>query len=395
MTGPRLRTLRLTALCLIGVVILGGTAYASKARRHRALHAKHALTHPKNAGVRAKSTYTRSVHQRKKALPSFRVRGHRRAARYAARPPSRKRAGVGDRGRAARYAVRGPTRAAVWAGRARHVLASRAPAGIRSTGRELYARRRAWLSQRWRQRPPNLKSTPPKRPALDPIAQALRRRAARVAALPLGAASGSLTGELDVLEPDAPNRDLVAEALAARGIRYRWGGASRGGFDCSGFTRYLYARMRGIPLPHSASRQARHGEKVTRDALQPGDLVFFRTYRRGISHVGIYIGGNRFVHAANRRRHVRVDELTGYYAKRYVTARRFGSRVSPPAMPDRNMSVPADVGFSSLEEPGTLHPDPTEVPKLASEPDRPLASDGEPVSVSWAGPPTPAAVSEP
>jgi hypothetical protein len=185
-----------------------------------------------------------------------------------------------------------------------------------------------------------------------------------------------------------PNRDLVLEALAARGIRYRWGGSSRGGFDCSGFTRYLYSRMRGVLLPHSASRQARYGEKVTRDTLQAGDLVFFRTRRRGISHVGVYIGGNRFVHAANRRKHVRVDELKGYYAKRFVTARRFGSRVSPPAMPGLLEPVPADTGFPQVEEPETIHPDQISVHKLDPESDAPLAHGGEPVCASWAGPPT-------
>jgi hypothetical protein len=199
--------------------------------------------------------------------------------------------------------------------------------------------------------------------------------------------TGSLTGGLDAILNDVPNGDLVVEALAARGIRYRWGGASRGGFDCSGFTRYLYARLRGIRLPHSASRQARHGDKVGRDALKAGDLVFFRTYRRGISHVGIYVGGNRFVHAANRRKDVRVDELKGYYAKRYVTARRFGSRVSPPAMLGSARPNPADSGPSPVEEPGSVHPDEITVLKLDPEADAPLAHGGEPVSASRAGSP--------
>jgi hypothetical protein len=180
---------------------------------------------------------------------------------------------------------------------------------------------------------------------------------------------------------------VVAEALAARGIRYRWGGTSRGGFDCSGFTRYLFSRLRGIVLPHSARRQAYHGRKVTRDALEPGDLVFFRTYRRGISHVGVYIGDNRFVHAANRRKHVRVDELTGYYAKRYVTARRLRSRASPAANPGTTTPVPADPEFSPVEDPDTIHPDEITVLKLDPEADAPIAHGGEPVSASRAGPP--------
>ena len=85
---------------------------------------------------------------------------------------------------------------------------------------------------------------------------------------------------------------MIRDALTARGIRYRWGGTSRGGFDCSGFTRYLMARNLGINLPHSASAQSHYGQKVAIGELQEGDLVFFRTYRRGISHVGVYVGDN-------------------------------------------------------------------------------------------------------
>lgn len=115
---------------------------------------------------------------------------------------------------------------------------------------------------------------------------------------------------------------LVKAALRQRGSRYVWGGASRGGFDCSGFTRYVFLKERGITLPHSASAQARLGQPVRGSDLKPGDLVFFSTYRRGISHVGIYIGQGKFVHAANSRKGVRVDTLTGYYARRLKAARR-------------------------------------------------------------------------
>jgi murein DD-endopeptidase len=144
------------------------------------------------------------------------------------------------------------------------------------------------------------------------------------------------TGESD---PDAISEELspaerrrealIRDALAARGIRYRYGGSSRGGFDCSGFTRWLMGRNLGIKLPHSASAQARYGQKVTPGELKEGDLVFFRTYRRGISHVGMYIGNNRFIHAPRTGRSVAVDALTGYYRRRYVTARRLAG-TGPP-----------------------------------------------------------------
>ena len=123
--------------------------------------------------------------------------------------------------------------------------------------------------------------------------------------------------------PRRSNADLIKEALSHRNVRYRWGGASRSGFDCSGLTLYVIKKKRGVSLPHSARAQARLGVKVARKNLQPGDLVFFRTYRRSISHVGIYIGQNKFVHASGRGRGVRVDTLTGYYDKRFVTARRY------------------------------------------------------------------------
>lgn len=81
--------------------------------------------------------------------------------------------------------------------------------------------------------------------------------------------------------------------------------------------------MRGMQLPHSASAQSRLGSAVPKDDLQAGDVVFFTTYRPGVSHVGIYIGENRFIHAANKRKGCRIDTLTGYYAKRYKWARRY------------------------------------------------------------------------
>ena len=121
----------------------------------------------------------------------------------------------------------------------------------------------------------------------------------------------------------APAREsLIRTALACRGTGYRRGGTSRGGFDCSGFTRYVYAKY-GVSLPHSSAAQAGVGSSIPRDQLSAGDLVFFHTYRRGVSHVGIYIGDSRFVHSATYGRGVRVDSLnSGYYAQRYVGARR-------------------------------------------------------------------------
>lgn len=123
-------------------------------------------------------------------------------------------------------------------------------------------------------------------------------------------------------EPDRSSNSLIRTAMAYRGTRYVRGGTSRGGFDCSGFTRYVYAKY-GVSLPHSSAAQAGKGTRIAKSELKPGDLVFFATYRRGISHVGIYIGNNQFVHASNHGRGVTVDSLgSSYYAPRYRGARR-------------------------------------------------------------------------
>jgi cell wall-associated NlpC family hydrolase len=131
---------------------------------------------------------------------------------------------------------------------------------------------------------------------------------------------------------DTPeNEDIIREALSRRGTPYVWGGASRGGFDCSGFVCYVFAKQRGMKLPHSASAQATLGAPVGKDQLQPGDLVFFATYRPSISHVGIYVGDGKFVHAANSRKGCRVDALSSsYYSKRYRGARRYTAKRFTP-----------------------------------------------------------------
>ena len=114
----------------------------------------------------------------------------------------------------------------------------------------------------------------------------------------------------------------VQQALRLRGSRYRYGGTSRGGFDCSGFTSYVYSRL-GVRLPHSSSAQFGCGRPVSRGDLKPGDLVFFGRGGRYVGHVGIYVGDNRFVHASNPSRGVVVDSMgSAYYARNYRGARR-------------------------------------------------------------------------
>lgn len=118
--------------------------------------------------------------------------------------------------------------------------------------------------------------------------------------------------------------NIVAIAYRYLGTRYHWGGTTSRGFDCSGFVRAVYSKI-GIQLPHSSREQFKIGKPVSRNELRPGDRVFFSTYRKGPSHVGIYIGGGKFIHASSSRRHrgVVISSLNDrYYSKRYLGARR-------------------------------------------------------------------------
>jgi cell wall-associated NlpC family hydrolase len=111
--------------------------------------------------------------------------------------------------------------------------------------------------------------------------------------------------------------ELAREALRFIGTPFVWGGSSPSGFDCSGFVQHVFATM-DVELPRTADYQFADGRHIS-GALQPGDLVFFHTYAPGASHVGIYLGDGRFVHAS--RPFVHVSRLSDpYYASRYVGA---------------------------------------------------------------------------
>jgi len=115
---------------------------------------------------------------------------------------------------------------------------------------------------------------------------------------------------------------LVGTALGLRGIPYRNGGGDTEGFDCSGFTQYVFARY-GLSIPRDVRSQYRIGKAIEPEEISPGDLVFFATTDRGASHVAIAIGGNGFVHAPSTSGVVRVEYLTGtYWSRRYLGARR-------------------------------------------------------------------------
>jgi len=115
---------------------------------------------------------------------------------------------------------------------------------------------------------------------------------------------------------------LVATALSFRGVPYRNGGTDPMGFDCSGFTQWVFAQH-GVRLPREVEQQFKVGEKIKQDDLKPGDLVFFHTESRGVSHVGIVVADDQFVHAPSSRGVVRVEYINSpYWGRRFVGARR-------------------------------------------------------------------------
>ena len=121
--------------------------------------------------------------------------------------------------------------------------------------------------------------------------------------------------------------DITSYALSLIGVDYRFGGNTPDqGLDCSGLIRYVFQQATGISLPRSARDQARVGESIKRDDLQPGDLVFFNTRRFQFSHVGLYIGDNRFIHAPSTGGSVEVTSLDNrYWQKAFNGARRIVS----------------------------------------------------------------------
>jgi peptidoglycan DL-endopeptidase CwlO len=133
-----------------------------------------------------------------------------------------------------------------------------------------------------------------------------------------GIGAGGVTPDGAVIAPPARYGGVVGIAMRYLGVPYRWGGASPStGFDCSGFTMYVFAQI-GVSLPHYTGSQYQMGSPVSRDQLQAGDLVFFN----GLGHMGIYIGGGNFIHAPHTGDVVKISSMTGWYSSTYVGARR-------------------------------------------------------------------------
>lgn len=119
-------------------------------------------------------------------------------------------------------------------------------------------------------------------------------------------------------------QEILMNALSLTGIKYRYGGSSPNtGFDCSGFVRYVFSEAASIALPHNARAISQIGRIISPEELQPGDLVFYNTMKSAFSHVGIYLGDNRFIHAPSSGGGIHVVDMTdAYWAKRFNGARR-------------------------------------------------------------------------
>jgi peptidoglycan DL-endopeptidase CwlO len=153
--------------------------------------------------------------------------------------------------------------------------------------------------------PPPAPAPPPPPPAPPPPAST-----------DLGVAAETPEGA--AVAPPPTHGDVVSIALHYLGVPYQWAGASPSGFDCSGFTMYVYSQV-GVSLPHYSGAQFGFGAPVSRDQLAPGDLVFFD----GLNHVGIYIGGGQFVHAPHTGDVVKISSLSeDWYSQTYDGARR-------------------------------------------------------------------------
>lgn len=126
-------------------------------------------------------------------------------------------------------------------------------------------------------------------------------------------------------------QEILINALSLTGVRYKYGGKSpETGFDCSGFVRYVFQQAANLTLPHGARAISQLGQSIPVDQLQPGDLVFFNTLKSAFSHVGIYVGDGRFIHAPSSGGGIHVVDMNdSYWAKRFNGARRLPPTEQP------------------------------------------------------------------
>jgi cell wall-associated NlpC family hydrolase len=133
----------------------------------------------------------------------------------------------------------------------------------------------------------------------------------------------ALPGKVENISDEAMN-DLAIYALSLAETPYRYGGASpESGFDCSGFVRHVFSQSLGMQLPRTSLEMSREGTPLTPNQLRPGDLVFFNTQQQPYSHVGIYVGEERFVHAPKSGKAIAIVSMReSYWRNHYESARR-------------------------------------------------------------------------
>lgn len=138
---------------------------------------------------------------------------------------------------------------------------------------------------------------------------------------------------------------LAVSAMSMLGINYKYGGSNpENGLDCSGLVRYVFKEAWGATLPRTSVEISRVGEHVAPQDLQPGDLVFYNTLKRGFSHVGIYLGDNKFIHSPSAGGQVRIESMDlAYWKKRFNGARRVSE--PEPKTSTANSSAPTAVIF--------------------------------------------------
>lgn len=175
----------------------------------------------------------------------------------------------------------------------------------------------------------------------------------RKRAMPSGSYTPPSTtaAEAQVLRDNPSIRQLLDEARTWLGTRYAYGGHSRSGTDCSGMVMELFLKVFDIRLPRSSSEQQKYSRPIRREELLPGDLVFFATGRNAsqVSHVGLYTGGGRMIHASSSRGVVEDGIASPYFARHYHSSGRIVAN-APPAAPQPADATPADRLNDIIEE---------------------------------------------
>lgn len=163
--------------------------------------------------------------------------------------------------------------------------------------------------------------------ARDEAAEMAQLLAARTAEVELASPTQLKYAVLMNTEVESlPSKELLDAVDEWYGVRYRSGGNTKTGVDCSGFTVAVYSAVYGLMLPRVSREQYRTSRKISTTELQEGDLVFFNTTGRGVSHVGVYLGNNKFIHASVSRGVMVNDLFENYYLKRFVGAGRIDDK---------------------------------------------------------------------